>query len=59
MNKLVLILDDKALKRLNGFNNVGALCGGGHTKADILLDMICEALNKGQKELIIKPTGKD
>ena len=53
VKKIVLNVDNVALKRLNQYASIGRLVGNS-TKGDILLDMIVKALNDNEKELIIR-----
>lgn len=54
IKKLILNVDNAALKRLNQYSSIAGLVGN-NSKGDILLNMICEALNDNKKELVIRP----
>ena len=54
IKKLILNVDDAALKRLNQYSSISGLVGN-NSKGDILLSMIVEALKDNKKELVIRP----
>ena len=54
MNTLTLEISDKALKRLNTYRMVSCLSGCENiSKADILLSMILDAVDDGEKVLTL------